>query len=245
MSDFSDYIVYVDESGDHNLVKTNPKYPIFVLAFCIFSKQEYTEHVVPRIQELKFKWFGHDCDVLHEHEIRKRLKPFDVLTPKPRFDAFMADLTQILEQAPMTVIAAVIKKEELREKYHRPANPYELGLRFCMERLALHLEGKGSTGKTHIVFECRGRQEDRDLELEFRRICDQAGTGSGMANLDIRFVDKKANSSGLQIADLIARPIGLRVLRPDQPNRAFNIIETKFRRSGAGKVKGWGLKIFP
>ncbi|WP_228144603.1 DUF3800 domain-containing protein [Moraxella lacunata] len=33
------FIVYVDESGDHNLDNINSKYPIFVLAFCIFNKR--------------------------------------------------------------------------------------------------------------------------------------------------------------------------------------------------------------
>ena len=66
-----------------------------------------------------------------------------------------------------------------------------------------------------------------------------------MPDLDIVFADKQVNSTGLQIADLIARPIGLKTLRPDQPNRAYEIIEGKFRRSASGKVDGWGLKVFP
>jgi hypothetical protein len=32
---FSEYIVYVDESGDHGLETIDPNYPVFVLAFCI------------------------------------------------------------------------------------------------------------------------------------------------------------------------------------------------------------------
>ena len=32
---FSDFIVFVDESGDHSLEVINPDYPVFVLAFCI------------------------------------------------------------------------------------------------------------------------------------------------------------------------------------------------------------------
>lgn len=39
--------------------------------------------------------------------------------------------------------------------------------------------------------------------------------------------DKKTNSCGLQFADLTARPIGLSVLRPNQPNRAFDILQNK------------------
>ena len=41
------------------------------------------------------------------------------------------------------------------------------------------------------------------------------------------FVKKAANSSGLQLADLTARPIALNMLRPTQQNRAFKIIQTK------------------
>ncbi|WP_200870131.1 DUF3800 domain-containing protein [Catenovulum agarivorans] len=35
---FSDFVVYVDGSGDHSLTSINPDYPVFVLAFCIFYK---------------------------------------------------------------------------------------------------------------------------------------------------------------------------------------------------------------
>jgi hypothetical protein len=37
----SNYIVYVDESGDHSLESINPRYPLFVLAFCVFQKDHY------------------------------------------------------------------------------------------------------------------------------------------------------------------------------------------------------------
>ena len=66
-----------------------------------------------------------------------------------------------------------------------------------------------------------------------------------MPNLDIRFMDKKHNSTGLQFADLVAQPIARRVIAPDQPNRAYDIIEKKFRKDGKGNVTGYGLKIFP
>ena len=36
--DFSDFVIYVDESGDHSLAEIDRYYPIFVLDFCIFSK---------------------------------------------------------------------------------------------------------------------------------------------------------------------------------------------------------------
>jgi hypothetical protein len=66
---YSDFIVYVDEAGDHGSVST--EFPLFVLAFCIFRKREYVSRVLPAIHELKFRHLGHDAIVLHEREIRK------------------------------------------------------------------------------------------------------------------------------------------------------------------------------
>ncbi|HSG39259.1 MAG TPA: DUF3800 domain-containing protein, partial [Thermoanaerobaculia bacterium] len=58
------------------------------------------------------------------------------------------------------------------------------------------------------------------------------------------FADKKTNCCGLQLADLFARPIGRKVMNPRQPNRAFEFIERKLYRQ-AGRVRGFGLKVFP
>lgn len=67
---------------------------------------------------------------------------------------------------------------------------------------------------------------------------------------EVIFADKKTNSTGLQLADLVARPIGLSVVRPKQPNRAFEVLKGKFFCSGGRKnvgvgFEGWGLKIYP
>ena len=67
---------------------------------------------------------------------------------------------------------------------------------------------------------------------------------------EVVFADKKTNSTGLQLADLVARPIGLSVVRPEQANRAFDVLKRKFFCSGGRKnvgvgFEGWGLKIHP
>ena len=58
-------------------------------------------------------------------------------------------------------------------------------------------------------------------------------------------MDKKHNSSGLQLADLVAHPIGRHAINPSQPNRAYDIVEPKFRRGPKGQIDGFGLKNFP
>jgi hypothetical protein len=243
---YSDYIVHVDESGDHSLESIDPQFPVFALTFCIFLKDDYIARVVPSVQRLKFDTFGHDSVLLHERDIRKQVGSFSFLQTRTARDSFMGALNELVEAAPMTIVTAVIHKKRLRERYARPENPYAIALLFCVERLYAFLRGRAATvSTTHVVVERRGKKEDAALELEFRRIAGGSGKWGAIDCLELVFADKKANSSGLQLADLTARPIALRVLRPDQDNRAYAIIERKLRRSPHGRIERWGFKVFP
>lgn len=245
-TNFSDYIVYVDESGDHGLKTIDPNYPVFVLAFCVFHKQNFTEQLVPAIQKFKFKHFGHDQIILHETDIRKDRGDFSILKSKVAKNNFMSELSDIIEATPFTFISTVIKKEQYRRRYSDPDNPYHVALGYGLERVFYYLRSQGvMPSKTHVIVERRGKQEDNELELEFRRICDGANYESAQLPLELVFADKKSNSVGLQLADLVARPVGLKILRPEQANRAYEILETKFYRNDAGHHNGWGLKCFP
>lgn len=254
--EFSDYIVYADESGDHSLTSIDPQHPVFVLAFCLVHKPTYINSIVPAFQRLKFEFWGHDSVVLHSHEIRKEHGDFNILRNAETRAKFLDRLNGVIEAADFTIIAAVIDKQRHVEKYSEPAGPYEIALAFCMERLHRCLMERGQADrKTYVQVECRGAAEDAKLELEFRRVCDGQNAVGPMPNLDIRFMDKKHNSTGLQLADLVVHPIGRHAIKPNQPNRAYDILETKFRRGPSfggfggqlrqGPIRGYGLKTFP
>lgn len=244
MSDSSDYLVFVDESGDHGLQTIDPQYPIFVLGFCIVSMSEYAHAVLPAIAEFKFHHFGHDQVILHEREIRKDLGDFAVLRDPVRKSQFMEELTALIAGFHFTIIASAIRKDRLVDRYRYPNNPYEIALGMGLERVSKWL-GRNGPGTTTVIVECRGKREDDELELEFRRVCAGANYKNETLALEPRFVPKTANVPGLQLADLIARPIGRHILAPDQPNRAFDVISPKFDRNPTGVVAGWGLKVFP
>jgi hypothetical protein len=239
---FSNFIVYVDESGDHGPI--SPDFPAFVLAFCIFEKKEYANTVTSYMHRLKFKHFGHDTVVLHEREIRKALPPFGLLQNKSRRDEFMQDLSVLVEKSPFVLVVVVIDKAKYDAKYADPKNVYHLALQFGLERIESHRRGLGDKGRIHIVFESRGKNEDRDLEIQFRRVCGDNALKTTLDHEPI-FVRKDANHCGLQLADLVARPIGIKMLRPTQPNRAYEVLAKKLRRSPLGEPEGWGLKCFP
>jgi hypothetical protein len=243
----SSFVVYVDESGDHSLESVDPNYPVFVLAFCVFHKRHYAQKVVPAVETFKFRHFGHDVVVLHETDIRKERGDFR-FNSREHKDAFLEELTGIIEANNFILVGCVIDKRRLRE---RDSNPYHLALGFCLETLyELIQEKRQETLPTHVVVECRGKKEDAELELEFRRVCAGENKFGKPLPFHIVFADKTTNSSGLQLADLVARPIGLSVVKPDQPNRAFEVLTRKFFCSGGRRnvgvgFEGWGLKIHP
>jgi hypothetical protein len=235
---FSDYIVFIDESGSPVLDPLDPDYPIFVLAFCVVHKDHYANCIQPAFKRLKFKYFGHDMIALHAHAIRKPRGEYAFLQDATLRQSFMNDLNQIMADSEYSLIAHVIDKAALKRRYVKPFSPYDIALRMNMEQLSVFLSANGQAGQLcHLIAESRGKKEDDQLELEFRRVMDPA-EGQGMARhfsmsatpMQLRFVEKKINSSGLQIADLAAHPIGRNTIKPDQSNRAFSLIQDKVFR---------------
>ena len=221
---FSDYIVYVDESG-HASPDPDPAFPCFVLAFCLFQKASYSRQIVPALQNLKFRLFGHDMVVFHEREIRKALDDFALLKNRKIRDEFHQELNALISGAEFSILHHTIHKNG---KHLPEDNLYHIAAQNCLEALYEKLNSLGQKDSvTHVVFEMRGHAEDRLLELEFRRIC----AGDNKHQIPYPFIpifaSKKANSTGLQFADLVARPIGLAFLRPEQENRAYKILATK------------------
>ena len=250
LSEFSKYIVYVDESGDHSLQSIDEQYPIFVLAFCVFHKRHYSEAIVPALEKFKFNHFGHDQVVLHENEIRRRKGLFNIFKGKAHYERFIGELTSIIDYSKFILISTTIDKREL-SKQGAEDNAYHIALGHCMESLYDFLEEKNQhANKTHVIVECRGDKEDKELELEFRRVCAGNNRKGISMPFEVIFADKKVMSSGLQLADLVARPIGLHTLRPEQANRAFEALKEKFYceggRDSVGKgYEGVGMKVFP
>jgi hypothetical protein len=238
---FSDFIIFADESGSPVTNGLDPDFPIFVLVFVVIRKDVYACEVVPALQKLKFNFTGHDQIILHERDIRRSEKAFSFLRTDPLMRAsFMEQVNALVESANLEVIVSIIDKRSLVQRYADPWDPYELALQFCLEQARNRIGSASAAGDIiHAVFESRGAAEDAALELAFRRIVSNEGRlgrapPRGWRTISFQdfvwepvFADKRSNSSGLQLADLFARPLGLQYLRPDQPNRAADIIRKK------------------
>jgi len=92
----------------------------------------------------------------------------------------------------------VIHKEPYRKRDANPDNPYHVALGFGLEREFYFLRSQSAAEQqTHIIVERRGR------------ICDGGNSHGHKLPFDVVFTDKKSNSAGLQMADLVARPVGI------------------------------------
>jgi len=237
----SEYLIFIDESGDHTLDFTNEQYSVFVLACCIIKKEDYLYDLLPKFTELKLKYFNNDGIIFHEREIHKKINEFSKLKNRDIFDSFMADLNNLIINIKYTLVAAVIDKSALKVKNENPPHIYHLASKLCIERIQKFLEENDALEKkTTLLFEKRGEKEDKELKLNFYDLINSLG----WKNLDVAIAPKATNSAGLQFVDLMARPIGRYVINPSQQNRAFEILKDKFRKQN-GNFQDYGLKIYP
>lgn len=235
---FSEFIAYGDESGTATFGKIEADFPAVGLAFCVFRVEDYVREVVPQVQALKFRYFGHDQVVLHENEVRRGRGVFRFASLDER-KAFMADLNELITGLPMTIIAVVVDQRMLRDRVGKAFDAYDLGLRCCTAQL-LDLVGEadraGSHDKVRIVAEARASTAQGNMTARRFR-AGLAGAGAfaepPSPQVELSFAHKQANSAGLQLADLVARPIVLRALRPDQQNRAWDGIAAKIYAGGS------------
>lgn len=237
---YSDYIIYIDESGDANW-RINPEFPILCLNFCIFHKETYIQNIIPAFNRLKFKYWGSDNIVFHERDFRnpEKVKDGSMRSKYQKLkgdikELFMQDMNNEIEKAEFHIFSVLIDKQQVPEKY-KLYDPYHICLSRGLRQVHDFLKNKSPDSlskNTHFVFEKRGDKEDRELCEAFNKIKIEKsllGTNTNYIfdNFYFELMHKQVNSIGLQIADLTARPIANNYLTPHNQNRAYEIFKNK------------------
>ncbi len=242
----SRFIAFVDECGDHSLDKIDKDFPVFVLSIVVVSRQDYVETIVPRLTRLKLAYWDHEGVNLHSRDIRKAEGPFSILQHPDRRGRFMGDLSSLMRELPYTLFVVGIDKLRHLNRYGAKAsNPYELALTFAFERIVHFMEGCEEC-ELPVIAEARGKNEDRSLEAAFYKML-ASGTyyvgPSRFGRLSCRLVfeNKLRNIAGIQLADLCGHPSARHILKPEQENKAFQVVRGHIYRRES--VKGW--KVFP
>ena len=245
------YILFMDESGDHNLKSIDNNFPAFCLAGCIFDGAYYKQVVRPAVDALKIRFWGRTNVIFHSSEIRKHRSDFSFLGDPIKRQEFYKAVNGLIGSLHFTILAVVILKRAHLDQYGDGArHPYHLSLEFILERYSMLMNRRGRTAEGYMMAESRGLKEDDLLKNQYFNL-KQFGTRfqSNMSNVTNFWMEKKeANIAGLQIADLVVYPIASKVLRPDIEQKAFDVLAEKIDAAPANKgggILGYGLKIFP
>ncbi|WP_258523785.1 hypothetical protein [Campylobacter hyointestinalis] len=79
--------------------------------------------------------------VLHENEIRRDKGDFAILNTKERKEAFIFELTKIIEEE-FTIISTVINKQKLINKYNRPKKSLQHSFKILLRKIMPFFEIK-------------------------------------------------------------------------------------------------------
>lgn len=239
-------VLFLDESGDHNLSIIDPQYPVFVLGGIIVDK-DYAEHQLPvALDEFKRRIFGRTDIILHTADIVRNKNGFGKLKDTAFRNHFYTELNKLMRDLAYSVVACVVHKDRHLSKYGVAAlDPYLLSLDILVERFFLDLDSDGGI----IVAEKRDPTLDRQLDLAWLNLKIQGTRYVQASDIEERILGlalraKQDNVAGLQFADLVVSPIGRKALgKPTKED--WRIVREKMRRSRSGKIEGYGLVTLP
>jgi hypothetical protein len=265
-AEFEDrYRLYLDESGDHVFRKiAEPAHRYLCLLGCWFRNPAYLEfHKV--LEEVKTHHLPNHPDdpvILHRNDMINARGAFKILRDDQKRAAFDQDLLEVIRGADFLVMAVVIDKAILREKYgEAAAHPYHLGLGFLLQRYAGYLNHINRVGD--VMAEARGGAEDRLLKESYALVYSRGIWGVTNANYfqsalttgELKLKSKTANIAGLQLADLLGHPVKMWVLKQyglvdndlaPYGERLMKIVQSKFNRQlYKNIVEGYGYLLYP
>ncbi len=241
-------VLFLDESGDHDLINIDPDYPVFVLAGCIMYLDYHDRIARSLINAYKSELFESTDIILRTADITRNRGPFERLKEPEFRQSFYEKTNRLMSELDYMVIAAVIDKNSHKRRYGSMAmDPYFYSLEVVLERFVFELDDRNDVGK--VMAESRSKYLDTQLDLAYKALIAGGTRFLEPARIKRRIVhdleihQKQENIPGLQVADLVASPIGRHVLRkPDRPD--WTIVESKFRRV-RGNYWGTGLVILP
>jgi hypothetical protein len=242
-------VLYLDESGDHNLRVIDPLYPVFVLGGVLIDEEYAAGEMEEEMRRFKRELFGRDDLILHTADITRNRNGFEQLKDSAFRARFYERLNELVRALRFEVLACAVKKRDYVQRHGiSAADPYTVGLGVLVEQLC-HVVGDVEQGG-RIIAEKRGPELDRQLDLSWETLKVRGAGEVTPRTVRERIADlvhrhKRENVAGLQLADLVVTPIGRHVLGK-RVHEDFRVVEEKLRRKPAtGDYLGVGLTVLP
>lgn len=248
--------LYLDECGSHHLGQPGDDFPVFVLCGVIVDADAY-----PAFDRHWKTWkatrLGSPDIRVHEPNVRNRSYDFHRSDPVEQADLLLS-LDPELSELAFDVIAAAIDKRAFFQTHGNnpvddflPRSAYLMCVDFLIERFVHYLYYRGGDAQGQVFAESRGSREDAEVHAEFIRLLLEGtqwqadGWFRYQLRPSIEFLPKSRNVSGLQIADLGARPIAEKILQPDSTPERWLLFRSRLYDGVEGRPASYGLKVYP
>ncbi len=248
--------VYIDECGSHSL-KAKENLSTFALAAVIIDDSAATE-VDRQWKSWKRRYLGAASKQVHEPDVRKQEKSFYCGGDVAHQRRAVAALPNIIRGLNFTAIVCIVHRPEYLKAIGNvalddslPTHPYLMTLHFTAERVALALEHELGGAKARFVVESRGELEDAALQYEFARLFLDGTTYVSASWFRQKFLPgmefktKDDNSTGLQLADLCARPCADKIMHPTTTPDRWDAVRSKLCEGRHTEHSILGLKVIP
>jgi hypothetical protein len=259
------YRLYIDESGNPDLEHADDlRYRFLGLTGIIMDLEYVADVVAPALEKIKRAFFSYHPDepvIFHRKELVNRVPPFESLRNQETERQFNEQLLALFDRLQFVTLTVVIDKKMQRDLYKVwRYDPYHYCLAVTLERYIHFLEGEDAKGDA--MAESRGGKEDMRLKRSFENLYVE-GTdfvkadrfARSLTSRQLKVKPKSNNIAGLQISDLIAHPsqrYALLLHRKIVDDReifgdriAEILVRSKYYRSKAGIIEGYGIKVLP
>ena len=259
-NDEYDYVACFDENGSASAVlqmfkavvsnqpvDENRRY--FTLTCCLFNKREYN-FSKDIISQLKNQYFKKEKKpvVLHTRDIVKKLGPFNFGTDS-KYDKFINSLSNTIHLVKCKIISVTFDLYSYVKQNYKH-DPYTVAFDIIIQGLCMSVK---KDKKIALVFESRGKNEDKELFKHIYKIINITGCKRTKKEI-IRnhfnevFFNHKVSKDGLvaypgiEIADLCSYPI-YRFMRFNNEGKDFEEVKNKIVVDKNGILVG--LRHFP
>ena len=243
-------LLYLDESGNHEIQKIDPDYPVFVLGGVIVDASYAKTVLEADVCRFKYRWFSDSNVVLHTADMVRNRFEFVMLKDSAVRERFYRDLNAMMRRLDYSVVAVGVRKYEFRDHgrlRYRRLDLYSLGFELLLELFYDEVVKARAIGE--VVAEQRLPELDRRLIRSWERHLRTGASnvassefGRRIGRLDLK--PKSENIARLQLADLVVSPIGRHVIgKHDKED--WRIIRGKVLNGSDASGEGYGLITLP
>ena len=236
--------MFLDESGDHNITRIDPQYPVFVLGGVIMDADYSAGPLREAVDDFKHEMFERTDITLHTADIARNRNGFEPLQDAVFRARFYSRLNSLMRNLEYSVVACSIRKEVFRALHGVFApDPYLHAFSILARVFCSDLDKTDSSGI--IISEGRDTVLNRRLEAAWFALKSGSAPEAKMERLNsLTILGKNDNVTGLEIADLVVSPVGRKLIgRADHED--WRIVEEKLIRNDAGEYLGYGLIVLP